>query len=77
MEHNRHTVTKSLAVRLCLLHPLRKPDLLAAFDLNMYSRQPHKIGNITEGHRAAALYGIPIFAENSGNFPFSVRAFAL
>ena len=51
--------------------------LLGSFDLDMYSRQSHKIWNITEGHRAAALYGIPIFAENSGKFPFTVRAFAL
>lgn len=77
VEHGGYTITETLAVPQCLRHPFRKPDLLGSFDLNMYSRQPHKIGNITERHRAAALSGIPIFAENSGKLPFPVRAFAL
>ena len=77
VEYDGHTITEALTVPRCLRHPFRKPDLLGSFDLDMYSRQSYKIGDITERHRAAALYGIPIFAENSGNFPFSVRAFAL
>ena len=77
VEYGGHTITKTLAISCCLRHPFRKPDLLGSFDLDMYSRQSYKIGDITEGHRPAALYGIPIFAENSGKFPFPVRAFAL
>ena len=77
VEYGGYTIAETLAVPQCLRHPFWKPDLLGSFDLDMYSRQSHKIGNIAKGHRAAALYGIPIFAENSGKLPFPVRAFAL
>jgi hypothetical protein len=77
MEHNRHTITKSLAVRLCLLYPLRKPDLLAAFHLDMDTGQAHKVRYFTEGHRPAAFHGITILPKNGGKFSFTVCTFAL
>ncbi len=77
VEYGGYTITEALTVPRCLRHPFRKPDLLGSFNLDMYSRQSYKIGNIAERHRAAAFYGIPIFAENSCKFPFPIRAFAL
>ena len=77
MEHNRHTVTKALAVRLCLLHPLGKPDLLAAFDLDMNAGQAHKVGHFTEGHRPAAFHDVTILSKNGGKLSFTVCAFSL
>ena len=77
MEEDRHAVMKAVSVPNGLPHGLAHIQPLHPLDLDMYPRQPHKVGNLPEGQGPAPLNRVAILGQEGGKLPLAVGPLSL
>lgn len=66
VEEDGNAVMEAASVPDGLSHGLAHVQPLHPFDLDMYPREAHKIGNLAEGQGTAALDFVPVAAKDIG-----------
>lgn len=77
VEEDGHAVMKAVSVPDGLSHSLAHIQPFHTLDLDMYPRQPHKVGNFPEGQRSAPLDGVAILGQEGGKLPLAVGSLTL
>lgn len=77
VEEDGYAVLKPFSVPDGLTKRLPHVQPLHPLDLDMYTREPHEIGGISEREGTAALDVVPVMADQIGKLPLAISPLSL